>query len=164
MCAYSFDFLDKTAYVTVLPQLFDILYTNMSIIAPTGNSYNDDKNTWLSGIIPQIAQSEREIVLMYVNGDLAGYFQYSVRADVFMMEEIQLKPAYQGSGIFKRLYQWVLQLIPNDVSYVEAYANKRNSKSQDILTHIGLSVIGENKTGMSLHFKGDYKSFKTHFE
>ena len=40
--------------------------------------------------------------------------------------------------------------------YVEAYANKKNLKSQSILKHLGLVESGENKNGNSFYYKGKY--------
>lgn len=74
------------------------------------------------------------------------------------MEEIQFKQEYQGSGLFSELYHYLTTIIPIQTKYVDAFANKKNIKSQEILRHLGLSVIGENKNGKSLHFKGEFKA------
>jgi hypothetical protein len=41
---------------------------------------------------------------------------------------------------------------------VEAYANKKNNKSKNILCHLGLNIIGNNKSGHSYHFQGSFES------
>lgn len=46
----TFSYLGKRNFGRVLPQLFDILYTNMSKIAPTQNTYDEDYKVWLSVI------------------------------------------------------------------------------------------------------------------
>ena len=38
---------------------------------------------------------------------------------------------------------------------MEAYAHKQNSKSQNILKHLGLRIVGESTNGNSYHFRGD---------
>lgn len=43
---------------------------------------------------------------------------------------------------------------------MEAYANKKNKKSQGILARLGLERIGENKNGNSYHFRGRYEALK----
>ena len=47
---------------------------------------------------------------------------------------------------------------PIQTKFVEAFSSKENIKSQEILKHLGLNVIGENKNGKSLHFTGEYKA------
>jgi hypothetical protein len=44
--------------------------------------------------------------------------------------------------------------VPENIIYVEAYAHKRNIKSQGIPKHLKLEIIGKNKNGNSYHFKG----------
>lgn len=41
-----FSFMDKSKAASFLSDLFDMLYTNMNKIAPTENSYEDDKEIW----------------------------------------------------------------------------------------------------------------------
>ena len=149
--------LRKADAASVLPALFDILHSNMSRIAPTGNSYEDDRSMWMSCILPALAKEPRQILLLYDGGRIIGYFQYYVNDGVFMMEEIQLREQYHGTGIFARLYRYLVQMLPPETGYVEAYANKNNEKSIAILTHLGLEIIGENKNGNSFHFRGCYE-------
>ena len=73
-----------------------------------------------------------------------------------MMEEIQIKPDYQGKNAFRSLYGFLFGKLGKDIEFVEAYANKKNDRSIGILGHLGLSVIGTNKNGNSYHFKGKY--------
>ena len=76
------------------------------------------------------------------------------------MEEIQLMPKYQGKeyNIFRLLYGFLFSILPTNLLTVQAYADKRNQKSQDILSHLGLHIIGENKSGDSFHYQGDYSN------
>lgn len=159
----SFCFFNKTESEMILPMLYDILYSNMNIIAPTGNSYEQDQAVWISYLLPALEKTQRQIVLIYYNDVLIGYFQFYVNSNVFMMEEIQIKKEYHGSGIFGQLYYWLIEKIPADTQYVEAYANKKNVKSQAILTHLGLKIIGENKNGNSWRFRGNYNELAEHF-
>ena len=59
-------------------------------------------------------------------------------------------------NIFRTLYGVVLEHINEDIRFVEAYANKKNTKTIGILEKLGLSIIGENKNGISYHFRGTY--------
>ena len=155
---FEFKFADKLQIEQLLPDIFRILHSNMSIIAPTNNSYEDDFEIWSSHIIPALQKEQRQIILMYVDNKLVGYFQYYINGDTnsLMMEEIQIKKAFQGTGLFSEFYNWLIKSLPKNIMYVEAYVNKKNLKSQSILKHFGLVEIGENKNGNSFYFKGAY--------
>lgn len=152
----EFQYADKQGIEEILPYLFDILYSNMSIIAPTGNTYEDDFKEWLSYIIPAIQTESRQIVFMLAGNELIGYFQYDICSDSLIMEEIQIKKDAQGTGLFRLFYSWLTKQLPKNLSQVEAYANKYNYKSQGVLEHLGLNKVGENKSGNSFYYKGDY--------
>ena len=151
---FDFKFVEKNSPVKILPELFRILYDNMSLITHTGGSFEEDFAVWRKYIVPAIGEEQRQIVLMRCDRDLAGYFQYSASDEVFMMEEIQIKPEYQGTGTFRALYLWLEDKLPKDIVYVEAYSNKGNLKSQRILEHLGLKPAGENKSGSSYRYRG----------
>ena len=152
------DILRKADAESVLPELFEILHSNMSRIAPTGNSYEEDFSMWISCIKPALEKEPRQILLLRDEERLAGYFQYYVINGIFMMEDIQFRDPYKGTGLFAELYRYLVKVIPEDTLSVEAYANKRNEKSIAVLTHLGLEIIGENKNGISFHFRGRYEN------
>lgn len=128
----------------------------MSVIAPTGNSYDEDFHFWYNAVAPALQKNDaRQIILIYDDTEIIGYFQYYVNATTFMMEEIQFNKEYHGTGLFKRLYSHLFEIIPQDVLYIEAYAHKQNQKSQGILKHLGLKNIGESQNGNTYHFRGD---------
>ena len=151
----TFDILSKDKADKVLPSLFRILHSNMSVIAPTGNSYEEDLSVWYNAVAPALEKGARQIILIYDDAEIIGYFQYYVNITTFMMEEIQFKKEYQGTGIFRLLYSYLFEIIPQETLYVEAYAHKQNSKSQNILKHLGLQIVGENTNGNSYRFRGD---------
>ena len=62
----------------------------MSVIAPTGNTYEQDFQLWQSSVAPALSKQQRQIVLMHSDDEIVGYFQYYVNDNVFMMEEIQI--------------------------------------------------------------------------
>ena len=95
---------------------------------------------------------------MCVESELVGYFQYYINRDTdsLMMEEIQIKKEFQVTGLFSEFYNWLIKNLPKDIMYVEAYANKKNYKSQSILKHLGLVELGENRNGNSFYYKGKY--------
>lgn len=153
---YQFIYADKQNIEEILPCLFDILYSNMSIIAPTGNTYENDLKEWLSNIIPAMQKEPRQIVLMLADCELIGYFQYYICSDLLMMEEIQIKKGYQGTGLFHLFYSWLIEKLPKSLKQVAAYSNKNNCKSQGVLEHLGLRKSGENRNGNFFYYKGDY--------
>ena len=141
-----------------IEEIFAILANNMRAIAPTGNSYDEDREIWLKYAVPVWRAGKSNVILIICEDMLCGYFQYSLTDTTFIMEEIQFKKGYQGCGLFSELYRYLTTIIPIQTKFVEAFSSKENIKSQEILKHLGLTVIGENKNGKSLHFKGEYKA------
>lgn len=154
----TFQFYNKTQSADLLPKMFDILYSNMSRIAPTGNSYDNDKQEWLS-FMENAPFDGQQIILMYVNEILAGYFQYCIKDHTMVIEEIEIKPDYQRTALFYRFFKYAVNIVPKDTLYVEAYINKYNANSQAIAKKLGMQIIGENKNKSSWHLSGDVKEF-----
>ncbi len=152
---YQFKYADKQNIEETLPYLFDILHSNMSIITPTGNTYKNDLKEWLSNIIPAMQKEPRQIVLMFADSELIGYFQYYISSDSLMMEEIQIRNDYQGTGLFNLFYSWLIEKLPKNLKQVAAYSNKNNCKSQGVLEHLGLRKTGEKSCNF-FYYKGDY--------
>ena len=151
----SFEFLPKDRTAEYMPGLFDILHSNMSVIAPTGNSYEEDFRIWSAAVGEGLKRDARQIILIRDGGTIIGFFQYYINDSVFMMEEIQFRREYQGKGVFRRLYGFLRGVVPETVESVEAYARKENAKSQAILGHLGLKIIGEGSGGRTYHYRGD---------
>ena len=101
--AVSFSYLNKSDFQTVARQIFDILADNMTVIAPTGNSREEDFSLWSDAVSDGLRRAERQIILIKDDDNLIGFFQYYTNADTFMMEEIQFKSEYQGKGVFRAL-------------------------------------------------------------
>ncbi len=152
----TFEYLHKPHFADVSEQIFNILADNMEVIAPTGNTREEDYSCWLGCVADGLKRDERQIILIKDGGDIVGFFQYYTNADTFMMEEIQLKPEYQGKGVFRKLYGFLIANSCENLKFVEAYANINNKKSIGILERLGLENIGLNKNGRSCHFKGKY--------
>lgn len=153
----NFEYLNKADFSSLSRKLFNILADNMEKIAPTGNLREDDYKCWYEGVSQRLCKVERQIILIKDNGSLIGFFQYYTDSHTFMMEEIQFMPSYQGTGLFRKLYGFILKNINPDLEFVEAYANKENLKSQEILSVLGLHVIGTNKSGSCFHYKGSFQ-------
>lgn len=155
----EFSYLNKTKFNEYAPYIFGILADNMTKIAPTGNTREEDYKCWYGAVSEGLSRAERQIILITdsTSNEIIGFFQYYVNADTFVMEEIQIVSKHQGkNNIFRNLYGFILDGMKKDVEFVEAYANKSNFKSIGILQRLGLSVIGTNKNGNSFHFKGKY--------
>lgn len=152
----SFEYVNKPDFPAVADDIFNILADNMTVIAPTGNTREDDYNCWYGCVSDGLKRDERQIILIKDNGNIIGFFQYYTNENTFMMEEIQFKSEYQGKGVFRALYGFVIPHIRDDIEFVEAYASISNSKSIGILEKFGLINIGLNKNGRSYHFKGNY--------
>lgn len=154
--AISFSYLDKSDFLTVAQQIFDILADNMTVIAPTGNTREEDFAMWYGAVSNALKKEERQIILIKENENLIGFFQYCINTDTFKMEEIQFKPEHQGKGIFRELYGFILKNIKTDLEFVEAYASIHNQKSMGILEKLGLAKTGLNANGRSYRFVGRF--------
>ena len=155
----DFHFLKQDEFEQYANELFSILYDNMSQIAPTGNGREEDFLSWFEANKEGLKNTNRHIIISVrkETHEIVGYFQYTVQNNVLLMEEIQIRKTYQGKyNIFEKIYGLVLANMREDVHVVEAYANKKNTKSIGILGKLGLSIVGENKNGTSYHFRGTY--------
>ena len=154
-----FEYMDKALFADDAEAIFLLLAAAMGEIAPTGNSYQDDYRSWRGAIDEELRDDNRKIVLIYAENALIGFFQYSIKGDVFWMEQIAIDQGYRGKDqIFRRLYQFLCADL-RGIETVEAHAGKLNAKSQGILARLGLQVIGENRNGLSYHFRGGYDGF-----
>ena len=139
--------------------MFSILYENMCQIVPVESSREEDYTLWFESNQENLKKENHHIIVGFQREthELIGYFQYSVQKNVFLMEEIQISSPYQGKhGVFKKIYGVVLETMPENIDVVEAYANKKNTKSIGILEKLGLTITGENKRGTSYRFRGTY--------
>ena len=152
---FDIEEMQKSEKEKFFPLLFRLLAANMSEIDPTGNTFEQDYQMWKGFMDSGIECAERHIILIKEKGSLVGYFQYRLSETTFVMEEIQLLRAYQGSGAFRELYEYLARKLPRSIQFVEADASKKNWKSQEILKHLGLTVVAENQNGRSFHFRGD---------
>lgn len=147
----------------MLPRMFDILYTNMTAISPSDAGYDADRNLWLSYIQPALEQGTLKVLLMLAGEELAGYFQYSIRGDTILVDEVEIKPAYQRTMLFYRCGQFLLDNLPEETRYLESYVNKCNRNSLSIHRKLGMEIIGENRSGRSWHFWGNAEAIAKRF-
>ncbi len=157
---YRFVYADKTKLQEILPGCFKILHSNMRFIAPTGNSFDEDFAIWYAAVFPAMQKKPRKIVLMYYENTVVGYFQYYIVNGSMMMEEIQITTEYQGKGLFRDFYSWFLNDLNVDIQFVEAYAHRKNIKSQSILKYLGLEMCDEKANDKHFYFKGKYADLR----
>lgn len=157
--------MDKRKIENYLPAMFEVLYANMSSIAPTNNSYEADFRIWVSHITSALYETYRETILLYADSEFVGYFRYSLNSGMqtLLMEDIQIKSEFQGAGLFSSCLRWLVDQLSENILCVEAYADKRNDRSRTVLEHFGLKCTGENKNGLSLRYTGDYAKFCSRF-
>lgn len=163
MAGYSFRFFDIREDRAVLDEMYDILWFNMSKIAPTGNGYDEDKAMWLRYNEPAMTGGKYVTVLMYADGALAGYFQYYIDGGAMMVCEIQIRPEYQRSFLFGEFFRFFVNTVPEEVKYVDAFTSKKNINLQTIAKKLGMEITGENKNGLSWRLSGDFDKFKRYF-
>lgn len=160
----TFEYLKKADFSTISSVIFNILADNMEKIAPTENTREEDYKCWYECASNGLKRDERQIILIKDVDSIIGFFQYYINNDTFMMEEIQFRHEYQGRGIFRELYGFILKNIRNDMVFVEAYASVNNKKSIGILEKFGLVNSGLNKNGRSYHFKGRFSDLIKWYE
>ena len=154
----AFAYLNKAEFPAVARELFHILADNMDAIVPSC-SREEDFRRWYEAVGDGLRREQRQIILIRDADNLIGFFQYYANTDTFMMEEIQFMSSYQGTGLFRALYGFVLSQIPADLTFVEAYTSPNNSKSIGILEKLGLSKITHSQDGDFYHFKGKFEDF-----
>ena len=154
MGKFTFCLLSLEQAGIYLPRMFDILYTNMMAIAPSDDSYENDQRMWMDYIVPALSQGAVQILLMFAGEELAGYFQYSIRGDTLLVDEVEIRRDYQRSMLFFRMGQHLLTNLPKYIRYVESYVNKENKNSLSIHSKLGMEIVGENKSGRSWHMRG----------
>ena len=149
----QFSYMDKSEKDIWLPQLFDLLYLNMQNIAPSGMSYEEEREEWLSNVSPAIDKAPRQIIMCFDGAELAGYIQYYTRDDMLMVEEIQLAPNYHRTMLFYRFCSFLAANLPDDIEYIEAFAEARNTHSQRIMQKLGMQIDAE-EGGAYVHLRG----------
>jgi len=151
-------FLDKAEAGEILPTLYRIFHDNMSPILHTDEPFPGGREGWLAAVGPALEKAPRQILLLRDGEKIAGFFQYYVNGGVFMMEEIQFREEYRGTGLFEKLYRYLVGIIPEETEYVEAYVHKTNPKSMAVLNHLGLTAVEDEPNESLLHYRGRYES------
>lgn len=149
----TFIYLNKNEKDIFLPKLFDLLYDNMHEIAPTELSYEHEKKQWFDNVSPALDKPARQIIMCFADNKLVGYIQYYINNKLLMIEELQLKKEYHCTLTFYRFCNYFIGTLPADIEYVEAFAEKRNSKSQKLMQRLGMVLIDSN--AVFVHLRGN---------
>ncbi len=145
--------LDKSRKEAWLPGLFDLLYENMRSIAPTGFSYEMQKESWICEVSPALDKAPRQILMCLCDGKLIGYLQYYTRGDLLVIEEMQVKKEFQRTTLFWYFCKQLLRILPGNITTVEAYADKRNTYSQMLMRKLNMQSVAPDDAPF-LHFRG----------
>ncbi len=155
-----FEILDKQEKALWLPSLFDVLYENMKMIAPSEETYEQQRAGWLAEVSGALEKAPRQIILCFSNGELAGFVQYYTRENLLMVEEVQLKAAYQRTMMFGCLCRFMVSVLPPQIAFVEAYAESSNLHSRRMMERLGMEYIHDETPPRFLHLRGDAKRIK----
>ena len=156
--------INEQNYFKYSKELFHILADNMNEIAPTGNKIEDDYEFWLNNLHMRLLDGNCSIIVFTLSGSVIAYFQYSSHESTFLIEEIQIKSDFQiHYNILGKIIKLLPTIIPSNTLYIEAYANKDNKVSMQILSKAGFEIVGTNKSGKSHLYRGDFSSLAKRF-
>ena len=151
----TFTYLNKNKKEKILPELFDLLYDNMSEIAPTNLTYEKEQEQWLGNVSPALDKPARQIIMCYADEELIGYIQYYINGKLLMIEELQLKKEHHCTLTFYRFCKYFIGTLPADIEHVEAFAERRNIKSQKLMQRLGMELIDSNAEFVHLRGEAD---------
>lgn len=154
-------YLDKAEKELWLPRLFDLFYENMSVIAPGSMTYDAERAEWLANVGPALDKAPRRVLLALDGEKLAGYAMFYTRAELLMVEELQLHREYQGGLLFLRLCRKLLAELPQGVCTVEAYAHRQNDRSRKLMARLGMAELPEDSP--FVHLRGDMDGIRQRF-
>ena len=158
---FRFAYLDKQQKDIWLPQMFDLLYDNMRLIAPGDLPYEEEKQQWLSNVSPALEKAPRQVLQAFWKEELVGFIQFYTRQELLMVEEVQIRKDYHRSFLFYRLCRRLREDLPETVTVVEAYAEKRNLYSQKLMQKLGMQILEEE--GPFVHLRGQAEAIKQRF-
>lgn len=145
-----------------LPRLFDLLYENMHRIAPSGLNRDQEREQWLNQVSPALDKEPRQVLMCFADDTLVGFLQYYTRNDLLMIEEIQISRQYQRTFVFYRLCKHLMDTLPEQISIIEAYADKRNHASIRLMGKLGMVTVEEDESAF-IHMRGSAQAIRTIF-
>lgn len=155
-------YMDKSEKGIWLPRLFDLLYENMASIAPSDLAYEAEKAAFIANVSPALDKAPRQVLLALDGQTLAGYVQFYTRGELLMVEELQLGRAYRAGSLFLSLARKLLADLPEGIATVEAYADRRNRHSLELMARLGMEAMPEEDPRF-LHLRGDAPAIRRRF-
>lgn len=146
-------YLNKGEKGSWLPRMFDLYYENMSAIAPSGMTYEGEREAWLSNVGPALDKAPRQALLALDGEELAGFVMFYTRDDLLMVEEVQIRRGNQGGLLFLGLCRKLLADLPEQIRWVEAYAHRGNHRSRKLMGRLGMAELPEDSP--FVHLRGD---------
>ena len=86
MC-FRFRQMQNEDIAVFINEMFEILASNMNVIAPTGNSHDADFKIWSECVVPVWREGKRRVILIFCEDTLCGFFQYFINDTTFRMDE-----------------------------------------------------------------------------
>ena len=154
-----FCYLEKREKDKWLPLLFDLFYENMSKIISFEKSFEDEKREWIECISEAICKAPRQIILCLDDQEIVAFVMYYTRGDLLMIEELQIKEKYQRTRLCYRLFKHLIEVLPDNIDTVEAYAHKGNHNSQQVMKNLGMTCVGD-ESGAFVHLRGKAEYIK----
>lgn len=146
-------------------ELFDILADNMTKIAPTGNSREQDFATWVDAVHQRLEREACGVTAFRHAGGIVAYFQYSSRDNILFIEEVEIKSDFQRRyNILGKMIKLLPDIVPPNTRFVRAYANKNNNVSLENLRKAGFEIVGTSKNGRSYLHEADYTALTKRFK
>lgn len=142
--------LDKKEIKTVLPELYEIMAENGCRIPQA---------LWLSEVGSALEKENRQLLLLKKEERILGFFMYYLRGECLVAEELQIVKAYQRTGLYFALCRYLARNF-EQVKQIEAFAEKENLYSQELMEKLGMRKTKEEGF---FHFYGDAESLRRHF-
>ena len=145
-------YLDKGNELGLLEELFGLYFENMNAIAPEKAPYEVQKREWVACIGEALTKDPRQILLIYAEGEMAGFCMYYINKGILMIEELQLRRAYHRTAVLLPPYRHFKKQSGRFES-VECFAHKQNSHSRKLIGKWGLESVDETPDGRIIHFR-----------
>lgn len=153
--SYNYNIYDYTGneekITSLLPEMFDILATNMTKIAKTGNTLEEDWVIWTNAMKEEMKKNNKRWIFAISDRKLIGFmlFRLDYKQSIAYMDEIQIHEKHQGDKVlFPALFgAFLFHKHLKDITYLRSYANKKNIKSNAILNCLGLARVEETERG-----------------
>ena len=153
--------MDKAQKNHWLPIIFDLYYQNMHSIAPSSLPYSQERSVWLSEVSPAVDKAPRQIILCQKDDQLIGYIQYYTRGALLMIEEFQICSFYQNTLLFHRMCRYLGRQLPEEIRYIEAFADIRNHASLNLMKKLGFHEAEHSSP--FVHLRADFVEVKRRF-